>query len=65
MEKRIINPWGYQDILDFMPAVEIENQQGTLFGCGQAAMSAESPPSSGDMPSRLAQANRKPGKSHC
>ena len=26
MEKRIINPWGYQDISDFIPAVEIKNQ---------------------------------------
>jgi len=55
MEKRIINPWDYQDSFGYVQAVEIKNQQGTLYCSGQAALSAEGQPSSGDMPSQLAQ----------
>ncbi len=55
MEKRIINPWTYQDSFGYVQAVEIKNQQGTLYCSGQAALSAEGKPSSSDMPSQLAQ----------
>jgi len=55
MEKRIINPWDYQDNFGYVQAVEIKNQAGTLYCSGQAALSAEGEPNSGDMPSQLAQ----------
>lgn len=55
MEKRIINPWDYQDNFGYVQAVEVKNQQGTLYCAGQAALNAEGQPSSADMPSQLAQ----------
>ena len=56
MEKRIINPWTYQDNFGYVQAIEVKNQQGTLYCSGQAALNAEGQPSTGDMPSQLAQA---------
>ncbi len=56
MEKRIINPWTYQDNFGYVQAVEVTNQQGTLYCSGQAAMSAEGQPSSDDMPAQFTQA---------
>jgi len=55
MEKRIINPWKYQDNFGYVQAVEVKNPQGTLYCSGQAALDAEGKPSSADMPSQLAQ----------
>ncbi|MEO7214592.1 MAG: RidA family protein [Mucilaginibacter sp.] len=56
MEKRVINPWDYQDNFGYVQAVEVKNEQGTLYCSGQAALSAEGQPGSGDMPSQLTQA---------
>ena len=56
MEKRIINPWTYQDNFGYVQAIEVKNQEGTLYCSGQAALNAEGQPSTADMPSQLAQA---------
>ena len=55
MEKRIINPWAYQDNFGYVQAVEIKNPQGTLYCSGQAALDAQGKPNSADMPGQLAQ----------
>lgn len=56
MEKRIINPWQYQDNFGYAQAVEIKQAESTLYCAGQAAMNADGVPSTGDMKSQLIQA---------
>jgi 2-iminobutanoate/2-iminopropanoate deaminase len=55
MEKRIINPWTYQDEFGYVQAIEVKNPQGTLYCAGQAALDKDGKPSSADMRSQLAQ----------
>jgi 2-iminobutanoate/2-iminopropanoate deaminase len=56
MEKRIINPWQWQDKLSYAQAIEVTNAAGTLYCSGQAAMDADGKPSSADMKTQLVQA---------
>jgi enamine deaminase RidA (YjgF/YER057c/UK114 family) len=44
MERRIINPWTWQDRLGFVQAIEIGGVQRTLICSGQASMDAEGTP---------------------
>jgi len=53
MEKRVINPWQWQDERSYVQAVEVKNPQGTLYVSGQTAISAEGVSSSEDMESQL------------
>jgi enamine deaminase RidA (YjgF/YER057c/UK114 family) len=44
VERRIINPWAWQDRLGFVQAVEISGGQRTLLCSGQASMDADGTP---------------------
>lgn len=57
MERRIINPWTWQDRLGFAQAIEIGGVQRTLICSGQASMDAEGTPMhSEDMRAQINQA---------
>jgi 2-iminobutanoate/2-iminopropanoate deaminase len=49
MEKRIINPWQWQNERSYAQAVEVKNVEGTLYVSGQTAISAEGVSSNEDM----------------
>ncbi|SEI59366.1 Enamine deaminase RidA, house cleaning of reactive enamine intermediates, YjgF/YER057c/UK114 family [Dyadobacter koreensis] len=53
MEKRIINPWKWQDQRSYVQAVEAKNVESTLYVSGQTAISAEGISSDEDMKSQL------------
>jgi len=53
MEKRIINPWQWQDERSYVQAVEVKNVSSTLYVSGQAAISAEGTSSDADMKTQL------------
>lgn len=55
MEKRIINPWQWQEKVGYAQAVEIKQPTATLYCAGQAAIDADGQPSTGDMKSQLVQ----------
>ena len=56
MEKRIINPWQWQDKRSYVQAVEVKKVQSTLYISGQTAISADGISSNEDMKSQLIQA---------
>ena len=56
MEKRIINPWKWQDDRSYVQAVEIKHAESTLYCSGQAAVNADGESSTADMRSQLIQA---------
>ena len=56
MEKRIINPWQWQDSRSYVQAVEVKHVESTLYVSGQTAISAEGISSNEDMKSQLIQA---------
>lgn len=41
MEKRVVNPWKWQDERSYVQAVEVKNVQSTLYCSGQAAVNSE------------------------
>ncbi len=53
MEKKIINPWKWQDALNYVQAVEVKNPTSTLYVAGQAAMHADGTSSNADMKTQL------------
>ena len=53
MEKRIINPWKWQDERSYVQAVEVKNVESTLYVSGQAAITANGISSDADMKSQL------------
>ncbi len=53
MEKRIINPWTWQDQLSYVQAVEVKDAAGTLYVAGQAAVHADGISSNADMRTQL------------
>lgn len=53
MEKRIINPWEWQNERSYVQAVEVKNPEGTLYVSGQTAISADGISSNEDMESQL------------
>jgi len=55
MEKRIINPWKWQDQRSYVQAVEVRQPEGTLYVSGQTAINADGQSSTGDMKSQLIQ----------
>lgn len=53
MEKRVINPWEWQNERSYVQAVEVKNPEGTLYVSGQTAISANGISSNEDMESQL------------
>lgn len=53
MEKRIINPWQWQDQRSYIQAVEVKNVTGTLYVSGQTAINDEGISSDADMKTQL------------
>lgn len=53
MEKRIINPWKWQDERSYVQAVEVKNVTSTLYCSGQAAVEADGTASKADMKSQI------------
>jgi enamine deaminase RidA (YjgF/YER057c/UK114 family) len=53
MEKRIINPWQWQDGLSYVQAVEVKHAESTLYCAGQAAVHADGTSSDADMKTQL------------
>jgi enamine deaminase RidA (YjgF/YER057c/UK114 family) len=57
MERRVINPWAWQDQLGFVQANEVSGSQRTIFLAGQTSVDAEgSPLHAGDMRAQIEQA---------
>jgi enamine deaminase RidA (YjgF/YER057c/UK114 family) len=57
MERRVINPWTWQDALGFVQANEVTGAQRVLVCSGQASVDAEGRPVHvGDMPAQVGQA---------
>ncbi|MDP5201789.1 RidA family protein [Flavobacterium sp. DG2-3] len=55
MEKRVINPWKWQDERSYAQAVEVKNPEGTLYVSGQTAISADGISSNENMESQIIQ----------
>lgn len=53
MEKRIINPWKWQNQRSYVQAVEVKNVESTLYVSGQTAISADGVSSDADMKTQL------------
>jgi 2-iminobutanoate/2-iminopropanoate deaminase len=53
MEKRIINPWQWQDARGYAQAVEVTNVTGTLYCAGQAAVLPDGTSSTANMATQL------------
>jgi 2-iminobutanoate/2-iminopropanoate deaminase len=53
MEKRVINPWKWQDGRHYVQAVEVKQVESTLYCAGQAAIHADGTSSSADMETQL------------
>ena len=56
MEKRIVNPWKWQDARSYAQAVEVKNAEATLYVSGQTAINAEGISSNADMATQLEEA---------
>jgi len=53
MEKRIINPWKWQNERSYVQAVEVKNVTSTLYVSGQTAINADGTSSNADMKTQL------------
>ncbi|WP_409415765.1 RidA family protein [Flavobacterium sp. PS2] len=53
MEKQLINPWNWQEVRNYVQAVEVKNITGTLYVSGQTAINDEGVSSVEDMRSQL------------
>jgi enamine deaminase RidA (YjgF/YER057c/UK114 family) len=53
MEKRIINPWKWQDERNYVQAVEVKNVQSTLYVSGQTAIDDDGVTSDADMRTQI------------
>ena len=53
MEKRVINPWTWQNGRSYNQAVEVKNVTGTLYVSGQTAIDDDGISSSADMKTQL------------
>ena len=56
MEKRIINPWKWQDARNYVQAVEVKNVQSTLYISGQTAINDDGISSNADMRTQITEA---------
>lgn len=55
MEKRVINPWKWQNERSYVQAVEVTKPEGTLYVSGQTAIDADGKSSTADMKTQLIQ----------
>lgn len=55
LEKKVTNPWEWQDKRSYVQAVEVTNPAGTLYVSGQTAINADGVSSDADMKSQLIQ----------
>ncbi|WP_282079428.1 RidA family protein [Aquimarina algiphila] len=55
MEKRIINPWTWQNERSYVQAVEVTKAEGTLYVSGQTAIDDDGKSSTGNMKTQLIQ----------
>lgn len=55
MEKRVIDPWKWDEQTNSAQAVEVKNVAGTLYCSGQVAIDENGVPSAADMRSQLIQ----------
>ncbi|WP_343558917.1 RidA family protein [Sphingobacterium sp.] len=55
MDKKIINPWSWQDARNYVQAVEIKNANATLYISGQCAISEDGISSNADMRTQIFQ----------
>jgi 2-iminobutanoate/2-iminopropanoate deaminase len=53
MEKRVINPWAWQNERSYNQAVEVKNVTGTLYVSGQTAINDKGESSTADMKTQL------------
>lgn len=53
MEKRIINPWTWQNERNYVQAVEVKNVQSTLYVSGQTAIDDNGKSSDDDMRTQI------------
>ncbi len=53
MEKKIINPWEWQNERSYNQAVEVKNPEGTLYVSGQAAVNADGTSSNENIESQI------------
>lgn len=58
MEKKITNPWKWQDQRSYVQAVEVKNIESTLYVSGQTAINDDGISSDEDMESQLIKALR-------
>lgn len=56
MEKRVINPWKWQDERNYVQAVEVKNVESTLYCSGQAAVNSEGKSSTAAMKTQIIEA---------
>lgn len=56
MEKKVINPWEWQDQRSYVQAVEVKSAAATLYISGQTAISKEGISSNADMKTQLIEA---------
>lgn len=53
MEKKVINPWEWQDQRSYVQAVEVKHTESTLYISGQTAINDEGISSTADMKTQL------------
>jgi len=58
MEKRTIDPWKWGERTNSVQAVEVKQQEGTLYCSGQVAIDANGIPSNGSMREQFIQTTR-------
>ncbi|UOB19514.1 RidA family protein [Abyssalbus ytuae] len=56
MEKKIINPWKWQDDRNYVQAVEVKHSESTLYVSGQTAINARGESSTANMKTQLTEA---------
>lgn len=56
MEKKVINPWEWQNQRSYVQAVEVKHAESTLYISGQTAINADGESSNADMRPQLIQA---------
>jgi enamine deaminase RidA (YjgF/YER057c/UK114 family) len=56
MEKKVINPWEWQNQRSYVQAVEVKHAESTLYISGQTAINADGKSSNADMESQLTDA---------
>lgn len=56
MQKRVINPWTWQDTRGYVQGVEVRQQEGVLYCAGQAAVLPDGSSSTADMKTQMQQA---------